>query len=160
MRSELIKNLSIGSEKLEFFYWMNQNEPLRAIESRVSEQVLALDVVAQMAERYERMTQDAICSLEGLFTKQEWTKLLDSNPTDFIGIDEVTWITESILGPEEEFWDTDPWRTLAEKLCNLSFTQKIAICDLVEIFFRGKGGNVDHFEMAEKYGLVFAADES
>lgn len=31
MRSELIKNLSIGSERLEFFYWMNQDEPLRIL---------------------------------------------------------------------------------------------------------------------------------
>jgi hypothetical protein len=98
--------------------------------------------------------------LNGLFTKGEWVKLLDSNPTDFIDVDVVRFIPESVLGVEEECWDTDPWRTLAVKLCDLSFTQKVAICDLIERSFRGNGGECDLFQMAEKCGLVFAADES
>lgn len=159
MKSKLIKCLNIESESTEQFFGMGQEEALTAIECRVSERVVGLDVVVQMAERYERMTQEALGSLEGLLTKAEWLKLLDSNPTDFMQISEVTCITESVLGPEEEYWDTDPYRTLADKLCGLAFTQKVAICDLIERSFRGKGGESDLFEMAEKCGLVFAADE-
>ena len=132
-----------------------------AIANRVTHQEPPMTVVALTADRYQIMVRSEMESMAGLFTVREWSQLLHCNPTSMC-CSYGYGLAESVLNSlDEADWESDPWRPLAEKLDNLSVSQRITLCDLIERFFRGVlNPSTKIFQKKfEIEGLIFAAEE-
>lgn len=128
------------------------------IAKRSTKREQPITVIVQILERYGDIVESELKTLDGLLSRSEWVKLLDSNPTSMLSVDEIRMLPTNVLGCDEDYWDRDPNMPLAQKIANLSITQRIALGDLMECCFRGElhDYNGDVFEIAEKAGLVFS----
>ena len=128
----------------------------RAIAERTGSMEHLTALVFRMIERYDALCRKELESLAGMFSWPELFFLLNANPRNSTAIDSIDELQNWALDPSEETpWEEDPGLPLAKKLVRLTFTQKLALCDVMERIYR-RGTSGYNPESLDFFGLRLA----
>lgn len=131
------------------------------VDARANAEINHFAVLGQIVDRYSAMISSALESMEGMFTVSDVVRMANANPSSYWVKNDIASILVDDLGGLEMVTQSSPEEivNLANKLCQLSVPQRIALVDVIERVFRGMGkGESDDCppldELIQALGLV------